>query len=189
MRKKNIEKVLGEIRTVEIVLPEKERRKLKIKDAGKESVIVLKGEPFKVTCKNRYEVGSYEWFELKLYSLSDGREIFLEWEYDDKLELAIYDRATTLKELGIDKRALMEYDDEEEGEFIFEGKKFFYEDSDQAYFYEDMAGEKKSLYYWDFEDDDEEIFISIEQWDGKYEVAIGYEVTEFDIDILSKGME
>lgn len=171
---------------------------LTVKDLGVGGVFTISGfsedfedASFVISQKNRYSEGSYEWYELKA---EDGdRVIWLEWEEDDELEVAAYDGGQKLEgkegleRLNLTPKKLEVIDDEEEGEFSYEGIKYEYEDSGEAFFQRDCLGKKERFYYWDFEGEDEVHLIGIEKWGPKtsdFEIHIGKVVHPRDISIL-----
>ncbi len=186
MNKRLLGKVLREVRTIENVLPNKKRHVITKESLSKAAFLRIGSETFSVVEKFKFKEGRWVWFELKLFSLKDGRTLFLEYEEDDELEITLYDRSPRFKDLNIDGRDLEYFDDEEEGSFQFEGKTFFYEESDKALRFSDEDPKGESFYYWEFEDEEGEVFLSVEKWDDEYEVSIGHEVEETEVEILSK---
>ncbi|MDI6794900.1 MAG: DUF4178 domain-containing protein [bacterium] len=171
---------------------------LTVKDLGVGGVFTIRGfsedfedASFVISRKNRYSEEGYEWYELKA---EDGSKvIWLEWEEDDELEVAAYDGRNKLEgkegleRLNLTPKKLEMIDDEEEGEFSYEGIRYAYEDSGDAFFQRDCLGKKDRFYYWDFEGEDEEHLIGIEKWGAKtadFEVHIGKVVHPRDINIL-----
>jgi len=132
-----------------------------------------------------YRQGESSWYELECDK--GGEKVWLGWEEDDELEISIQIATPKLRELNIDKGALEKMDDREKGDFEFEGEKFYYEDSDAAIFY--RFGEDKSaeeFYYWEFENDAENKFISVEKWtDGSYDVSVTIPVKPAQISVYS----
>ena len=73
--------------------------------------------------------------ELELYSLNTGKVGFVEWEYDDELEVSQTDSTVQLRDIQYDGRAIKHRDleeiaEEEEGEVIVEGTSYFYVEDD-----------------------------------------------------------
>ena len=114
-----------------------------------------------------YRCGSSTWHELEC-ERGSSEKIWLELEQDDALELSIGLKKLTLNELGIEKETLITFDDDEEGQFTFDGITYHYEDSDQATFYRHSDfNTPEPFYYWDFESQDGQHYLSIEVWDAK----------------------
>ncbi len=182
----NLEKMLNEIRTIENPVDKKERIKKDITKCKIGDVISIKDECFKIMERNKYQESSWQWFEYKLYSLKDGRTLFLEWEIDDEVELTLYYATPTLKETGLTPEMLKKFDDDEEGSFLWNSKTMIYEESDKALFFRGENTKGEAFYYWDFEDDSESMFFSVEKWDDGYEVFIGKEIEASTINILAQ---
>ena len=186
MSRRTQEKILREIRTIDALLPVNKRQVITLKNLSDAAVVRVEGELFSVVERLSYKEGRDSWFELKLFSLKDGRSCYLGYEEDDELELSLYDSFPKFKDLEIDLHDLDYFDDREEGSFLFDGTTFEYEDSNKAKLFREGDSTGESFYYWEFEDDDEELFISIEKWGDDYEVSVGHEIEESDIEIISK---
>ena len=169
-------------------------RKLSVKDLRPGGMVQLTGGlevgflevDYTVEGRNRYVADGDEWFELKLMDGS-GNALWLEWEEDDELEISVTTskKELTLSDLGLSKAMLEEFDEEEEGHFVYEERNFVYEESDKARFYRDCAGEGESFYYWDFADKGGDGIIGVERWgSGEYEISIGRRISERDLTIF-----
>ena len=165
---------------------------LRIENAGPGAVIHLTGigpemDEFdiKVIAKHTYHHGESSWYELECDKGSE--KVWIDMEEDDELELSVTLRHLKLRELGISKDDLDRMDDEEEGNFDFEGNKYYLEDSDPAVFYrysDDKNAEK--FYYWDFEAEAGDKFIGVEKWsDGSYDVAYSEKIKPSQITVYS----
>lgn len=185
MKIKTLEEILGEIRKIENPLPPDKRLKQSIKKLADGQIIRIKGIAYKVVEKNKYREKKWEWYEYKLFSLADGATIFLEWEEDDILEVSIYDRFISFNDTGLTKKDLDIFDDDEKGDFVFQGELFRYDESDQAVYHKAMAKEGDEFYYWSFESKDGKKYLSVEKWDEEYEVCLGYPVDPADIEIIT----
>ena len=169
-------------------------RKLSVKDLRPGGMVQLTGGveagflevDYTVEGRNRYVADGDEWFEMKLMDGS-GNGLWLEWEEDDELEISVTTskKELTLSDLGLSKAMLEEFDEEEEGHFVYEERTFVYEESDKARFYRDCAGEGESFYYWDFADKEGDGIIGVERWgSGEYEISIGRRISERDLTIF-----
>ena len=70
--------------------------------------------------------------------------------------------------------------------FTWDGATFHYDDSGEVTYYEDGGREGENFYVWDFEDDSETRFISVEKWGRrKFEVFHLWEVDAEDIEVLA----
>lgn len=166
---------------------------LRIENAGPGAVIHLTGigpelEEFdlKILAKHTYRSGESSWYELECDKGSDEK-IWIDMEEDDELELAISLRKLKLDDLGVTRQDLIKMDDEERGNFDFEDRKYYLEDSDEAIFYrysEDKNAEK--FYYWDFEAKDAKHFISVEKWsNGSYDVTCSEAIKSSQVTVYS----
>ena len=134
--------------------------------------------------KHIYREGEYTWYELE--GDKGDSKIWLEFEEDDELEISIKIKNLKLRELGISKADLDKMDDREDGSFVFEKEKFYYEDSDKAVFYRNGIEEKaEQFYYWDFETDEGDKFISVEDWNGAIEASLSYPVKPSQVTVYS----
>ena len=96
--------------------------------------------------------------------------------------------AIPLDDLNLDAERLEHFDDEEEGRFRWDGATFHYDDSGEVNYYENDGREYEPFYVWDFEDDSETRFISVEKWGRrKYEVYHLWEVDADDIEVYDAG--
>lgn len=141
---------------------------IKINNAGEN----FEDLDLKVLAKHLYTQDDYEWYE---YECSDGNQKYwLSVEEDDELELALSLKKLKLKDLGIGKSDLERIDDREDGQIQYEGKTYNYDDSDGAvYFRNGDENHREEFYYWEFEDKDEDFFITVENWGGSYEASFG----------------
>ena len=143
-------------------------------------------EDFDVTILSRhiYREGESTWYELE--GDRGDEKVWIEFEQDDELEISVKVKELKLRELGISKSDLEEMDEEEEGEFTYNGEKFFYEDSGEAVFYRHGVEENAERhYYYDFENDKGDKYISAEDWDGALDVTLSYPVKKSQITVLS----
>ncbi len=144
-----------------------------------------------VTAKHKYkdEEGDV-WYELVCQH--GKRDLLVEW-YHEGRELVVTagyeDENPSLDDLGLDEDSLTEMDEEEEGNFRWDGTKFHYEDSGEVRYYEHGKPPPETYYCWDFEDDSETRFISVEKWEGerKFKVYHLWEVDADDIEVYDAG--
>ena len=147
----------------------------------------MKDNDIKITRKDIYCQEQFCWYELKR-SASNGKQVFVEIDRDDELELDIsIDRELGLSDIGLTKSDLEEIDEKEEGEITFQGKVYEYEDSDGAFFYRDCDEEnERAFYYWDFYNDDLEYTITVKEWErGVVEVTLTQSLREDQIEVYS----
>lgn len=165
---------------------------LRIENVGSGGVLHLRGvgpdmEDFdlKVLAKHSYGQGGSRWYELECDK--GAEKAWVEIEEDDELELSIGLKKLKLTDIGVGKKELAKMDDDEEGSITYNGIKFNYEDSDSAVFYkygDEDNGER--FYFWDFESDDEEKFISVEKWeDGSFDVSYSEAIKPSQVTVYS----
>ncbi len=182
------------LRLITNPITDAERVNLTVENLGKGALIEFRGERFLVASRNRYEETwndrTMEWYELELVSLITGHQVFLEFEMDDKLELSLWSKKLKLNVLGITPSDLDYFDDEEEGEFSYDGLTFVYADSGDATFFKADGSEGEPFYYYDFEaEEDSSQLISCERWGDSFEAGRGEIIDEREILILATGEE
>ncbi len=163
----------------------------KIRPAG---VLKIGAEVYVVDRMHKYTEGKkWEWFELQLTGVSTGDMIFLEWEKDDGLNLALWTiSGLPLNSVRLNPSQLEAFDDDEEGYFVYDSEKFVYDESDEAVFYADCSNDSEPFYYWDFSGAEGRRLIGVENWsEGKtgreYEVCIGRILGAREVTILALG--
>ena len=165
---------------------------LRIENAVPGAVLHLTGigsemEDFdlKVISKHTYRQGESSWYEFECDRGS--KKVWIDMEEDDELELAVSLRVLKLRDLGITKKDLIHFDEEEEGSFEFEGDKYWLEDSDRAVFYRHSQDkETEKFYYWDFEAENGGKYIGIEKWsDGSYDVTYSEAIKPSQVTVYS----
>ena len=109
--------------------------------------------------------------ELELYSLNTGKVRFVEWEYDDELEVSQTDSIVQLRDIQyegrpIKRRDLEEIAEEEEGEVIVDGTKYFYvEDDAWAGLFMKVGGSKEGTPMRAYEfASQKDTYLTIETW-------------------------
>jgi len=139
----------------------------------------------KVMGRHTYRQGDYEWYELECDK--GGQKVWIDLEEDDEIELAIGMRQLDLKDLGLSKKDLDKMDEEEEGEFTFEGQIWTLDDSDSANFLRNGDESKKEkLYYWDFVSEDGKKFIGVEKWSNtEYAVTLSDTLSPGQVTVYS----
>ncbi|MFK5913801.1 MAG: DUF4178 domain-containing protein [Woeseiaceae bacterium] len=109
--------------------------------------------------------------ELELYSLNNGQIRFVEWEFDDELEVSQTDSIVALRDIQYDGRSikhrdLEEISEEEEGEVIVDGTKYFYvEDDTWAGLFIKSGGSKEGIPMRAYEFASQQAtYLTIETW-------------------------
>lgn len=128
-----------------------------------------------------------EWHELEG---DNGRQkVWISIEEDDGLDVTLALRTLKLRDLPINRSDLDRMDEAAEGEFEFEGQTFYFEYSNEASFFSngDTSPQNESFfYYWEFENEKEDQFITIEEWEnGKFEITLSVPLKSSQIKVYS----
>ena len=71
---------------------------------------------------------------------------------------------------------------------VFQGKKFTFEEDNVGEFFRGGSGEALSFVAWDYEDEAEEQFLTIEQWgETKFDMQVGFKVEEYQFTNILPG--
>jgi len=167
------------------------KEELRLENVQKGGMIQLRGigadmEDFDVSILSRhiYREGESTWYELE--GDRGDSKVWLEFEEDDELEIAMKVQDIKLRNLGLARADLDRMDDKEDGQFEYEGEKYFYEDSGEAVFYRHgVEDNSEKFYYWNFENDKEDKFISVESWDGELEASISVPIKNSQVTVYS----
>ena len=140
-----------------------------------------------IIARHVYRSDDAEWYELEGDSGTD--KVWISLEEDDGLDVSLTLRKLKLRDLGISRNDLDEMDEKGEGEFEFEGKTYYYAGSEEVSFFRNgnVAESNEEFFYaWDFESEDEESYISIEEWrDKSIEVSLAQPLKESQVQVYS----
>ena len=132
---------------------------------------------------------NHEWYELE--GDNGQNKVWISLEYDDDLDVTLATRKLKLRELPITRDDLDRMDDAAAGQFDFEGKTYYYEHSTEASYFrhgDTDATNEEFFYYWEFETDDGDHFLTVEEWEnGKFEVTVSYLIKESQVKVFSLG--
>ncbi|WP_050182156.1 DUF4178 domain-containing protein [Domibacillus robiginosus] len=129
---------------------------------------------YQVTGKIHYNDSGYTWDAYQL--AADGKTLWLSVELDDELEVGMY---KTVRIPGLEPGSK---------KITYEERTYYLEESGRAYVKAEGRSENvhgKNVDYYDYTDDSEEHFLSVEVWGGDVEVSYGYEIEEYEITILA----
>lgn len=129
---------------------------------------------YEVTGKIQYNDGGYTWDAYQL--AADGKTLWLSVELDDELEVGMYE---TIRVPGLEPGTK---------KVTHDGRTYYLEEQGRAYVKAEGRSENvhgKNVDYYDYTDDSEEHFLSVEVWGGDVEVSYGYEIEEYEITILA----
>jgi len=184
----------------------KERFKHTIMDVKKGGFISLNNENFLVASVSKYLETKWSFkkmknefyvTELELFSITTGKTIFIEWSYDDELEISQTKKEIKLKELTsnkskVSKKVLEDISEEEEGEIKYNGTSFYYIEDDTwaALYFKNENSDGIPVRFFEFESDDEE-YLTVELWydeigddKAKREAFISEEIKPDSIKVL-----
>lgn len=137
-------------------------------------IITYDLEDYEVVGTLTYNNQGYKWYAYQLQASTST--IWLSAEMDDELELGIYKTVKEKLSKPIPK------------EVTIEGTKFYQDESGKAHVSGTGRGSNlngQHVEYYDFSDEDEEEFLSVEVWGTEVEVSKGYEIEEYEIKILA----
>ncbi|WP_077621216.1 DUF4178 domain-containing protein [Sediminibacillus massiliensis] len=129
---------------------------------------------YEVVGKITYRQEAYEWFG---YQLLEGKNIlWLSAEMDEELELGIYQQIN----LPVNKPL--------PNQLSYQAKDYFLDEQGEAR----VVGEGRSrningrtIKYAEYYDEEEEHFISLEDWGSELEVSYGYPIEPYEIKIIA----
>ena len=166
--------------------PESDQSLPTLDDVQPGGVIAVNGIEYLVEQRNRYTEADGEWFELKLNG-DEGQTYWIDWQDRSGLNVTLT-RETPFAALGLTPEDLAAFDDEETGNFDFDGVIYYFAASGESQFFENDSSESETFYYWNFEDEEHEKVINVARWSGgTYEAAIGNYIKVSDVDIYSAG--
>ncbi|WP_366923635.1 DUF4178 domain-containing protein [Metallumcola ferriviriculae] len=107
---------------------------------------------------------------------SEGKHIWLSAEQDDELYLGIFEKI----KMPLEKP---------EKRITYDGVHFELDEASTARItvVEGQVGARvgNEVRYWDYCDDEEEKFISIENWDGDFECSYGFEIDPHEVSFMA----
>lgn len=158
----------------------KESKKLSITEIEHGGYLEFNNQTWKVVGLSRYldvkwsdfsrRKSDYWVTELEIYSLNNGKNIYLEWEQDDSLELSQTLSLVKIRDIQYQGRSLRNSDiediSEEEGTVVHNGISYHYEEDETwagLYFKSRSDTDGLPMRAYEFESDDERC-LTIELW-------------------------
>ncbi len=147
-----------------------------VRDARVGDVVTVRGLAleyddlyFVVERRHRYGGRGIIWYELVVAD-ADHR-VWLEWQDDDgELFITATDdrRPTTLDALGLSEADLITLDEQHSigNHVTFEGRRYFYRNSFEAFYFQDNRAVGDGFYLWDFMAEDESRALAITKFEG-----------------------
>jgi len=145
-----------------------------------------------VTARHRYVDDENAYYELVC---EDGaRTLLLQHGHEDGelyVSAAYEDQNPSLGELGLTGGVLSDFGDREAGDFEWDGVRWRYEYSCEAFFYEDAGRQREGFYQWSFTDRGETRYVSVEKWadERDFQVYLRWSIDPEDIEVYSAGEE
>ncbi|KKI93192.1 hypothetical protein WQ54_04895 [Bacillus sp. SA1-12] len=139
-----------------------------------DDIITYDLEDYKLVGKISYDDHGFKWHAYQLESVS--KTIWLSVEMDDELYLGVYEKTKMKLQEPIPKK--LEH----------EGITYFLDESGSARV--TGIGRNQNIdglicKYYDFCDEAEEHFLSVEKWGSEIEVSAGYEIEEYELKIIA----
>lgn len=117
------------------------------------------------------------WTWTCYYLESADNKIWLSVEQDDDVEVGIF------------KKIRLPLDGKPKKELEYNGTMFYLEEKSDARIIrsEGQVGAKVGhwLNYWEYSDEEEEQYLSLEEWDGDLEASLGRYIEPFELEILA----
>ena len=141
---------------------------------------------WRVTEYNHYDFG--EGYETDEWELISGRERwYLERSEDDNVEWTFSQKIPIGAVEGNIRHYIMQNDDPPE-RVICQERHYIMDESGTGLMYENNEPPPKEFIYWDYIDEKDEHFLTIEQWgETEFEAAIGYYVEEYQFTNILPG--
>ena len=123
---------------------------------------------FLVDKKNRYESASANWHEI--LGVDGDKRLWVEWAGDrgDSVSVRPDDRPVGLSAAGLTEEDLVRLDEERsiDNRVEYDGARFDYVNSGEAFFYEQGVGAGQGFYLWEFASDDGSRLLSVVKWEA-----------------------
>lgn len=140
---------------------------------------------WEVTARHRYDFDGDIVLEWELKSGSEVR--YLERSFDDEVEWS-FSQKIPIGALGGDvRRHIIDHEDPP-AQIQYKAKTYYLDDDYAGYYYKDDAGSPQELIKWEFVDEDQQGFVTIEQWgETEFEASAGIGVEEYQFTSILPG--
>ena len=127
-------------------------------------------------------------YKAEEWEISSGNETwYLERSEDDEVEWSLSRKIPISSIEGDVRKHIIDHDDPPE-QITCKDKKYYLEESGPGYFYEGGKEPAKEFVYWEFIDEVDEHFITIEQWgETEFEAAEGFSAEEYQFTNILPG--
>ncbi|MDQ0231392.1 hypothetical protein J2S19_002675 [Metabacillus malikii] len=139
-----------------------------------DDIVTYDLEDYKVVGKISYNDHGFKWYAYQLEGVS--KTIWLSVEMDDELYLGIYEKAKLKLDEPIPKK------------IRHEGITYYLDESGQARV--NGIGRNQNINgmiceYYDYCDEEEEKYLSVEKWGSEIEVSTGYDIEQYELKIIA----
>lgn len=139
------------------------------------------------------EVYKYDWgdkcFSYEYKIVSSDQTLFLSVEDDDDLEIALFSKIS-IRKLQEDLPEIIEKNKKPPTSIEHNNFKFLLEEESPGYFCNQTKDKNNwiELLSWDYEEEDGNNLISIEQWgDREFDASVGFKIKPFEISNILPG--
>lgn len=143
-------------------------------------------QSWQVTARHRYDLGEGESRdEWELQSGSTTR--FLERYEDDEVEWSLSRKIPIASIDGEIRQQVLKADEPPE-RVTYKDKPYYLDETGSAHFHKDGQGPGKDFIYWEYIDEEDEEFLTIERWgEDEFEAAHGRSVEEYQFTSILPG--
>ena len=141
-------------------------------------VITYDGIDYVVRNRHVFSSHGWEWLSFHLVDTISGQKLWLDAEDDDQLEVAVSRPIRLPLSLPLPD------------ELVYEGRRYQLDEHGQARVLvesEDSAPHHSQVEYWDYCDNSENHFLSVERWGEELEASLGQSIEPYELTILSVG--
>jgi hypothetical protein len=155
--------------------------KIELKDLKKGWMVDYDMTTWEVKAHHRYDWGSGSFTdEWELHS--SDKIMFLHHDPEDGGEFTLSYKIPIGKIEGNVKEHFKTHEDGP-GQIVYEGTTYYLDDDGGGLFLENGQGPEQEFIYWDYEDEKEERFVTIEQWgENEFEAYAGIWVEDYNFE-------
>ncbi len=153
---------------------------IKVTDLEKGYLLDYDMETWTVKKMAEYDWGDH-FFSREFLIESRGKTRYLSIEEDESLEIIISEKIK-FRKLGQDVISYFENHDKFPNLIIYKGTSYHFDEQSPGYYRDVESEDWSELISFDYENDAETHFLTIEQWgENEFEVSIGKKVKPFEI--------
>ena len=160
---------------------------LSLKNLRKGSFLKIEDNYYEILSFSKYiEDEEWEWVEMTVFSVNDGKNLFLEMEEDDEVEFCL----TTEVKVPVNE-VFKSFDDmvartKTRDKIVFRGKCYRFDEKCTAMFYKDGSNRPQKVKMFDFTQD--EYGLTIEKWgkgEDDYEISLCQYFDEDEVEVAA----